>query len=670
MSLLEGLNDTQREAAATLNGPVLVLAGAGTGKTRVITYRIANMLENHIKAENILAVTFTNKAAKEMQERIGTLISEEDAKAVTIGTFHSFCVRVLHQDITKIGFTRNFTIAIQGDQKGIVKQALAELCYHRDDIDCDKVAQDISNYKNSLINPTEAKMEAVNNIEVKSANIYERYQQILKNQNMLDFDDLLYYVIKLWEECPEVLKKYQELYRYILVDEYQDTNGVQFRMLELLTKTNQNICVVGDDDQSIYGWRGAVVDYILNFQDYFKNAKVVKLEQNYRSTNNILLAANNVISVNKNRHSKALWSAKGAGADIAIIRNNNAEAEALFVVDAILEERFGYKTSYDNFAILYRSNHLSRILEMELKKARIPYKIVGGQSFYQRKEIIDAIAYLKLIVNYKDDQSLFRILNVPPRGIGDKSIETLKEIQLTDKRPFYELIQTEEFLLKISSKARKETENFIATIEKYKDIFFTEDNLSQTVNDYLSDVGYLNGILKIYKKREESEKRQENIYELINSVDYYERHNSDISLINFLEKFSLMDQNDKEEGEDGESVTLMTVHASKGLEYPFVFVVGLEKGLFPHFRSVEENSEDEERRLFYVAITRAQENLVISFAMERNKYGKNERQIPSHFLDDIPEELGTVMLADQYFTPPTDEDLGAEMDKIIAKFGS
>ncbi len=434
----------------------------------------------------------------------------------------------------------------------------------------------------------------------------------------------------------------------------------------MLTQLKSNLCVVGDDDQSIYGWRGAEVKHILDFPNFFKNTKMIKLECNYRSTNNILELANYVICQNSIRHEKELWSNKGKGDLINIIKTPSANEEALFVVDSILEQIFSDKNiPHSNFAILYRSNHMSRLLETELRKAKIPYHLVGSRSFFQRKEILDAIAYLHLLVNPKDNQGLLRIISTPPRGFGDKAIATLKQLHLDSNKSFLSILSTNEFKDTLSTKARDEVSKLIETIHKYQTIFETPGDLAEKSLNYLNDIGYIPGLMKIYKKIDDATKRKENILELINAIAEFENSNKyDNTLFSFFENFALNDDSDDEDNDN--AVTLMTIHAAKGLEFPFVFLVGMEKDIFPHIRSIEEKSEEEERRLFYVAITRAESNLIITHAEKRMQYGKEQTQIPSPFIRYLPEKL--IMRhksPHSYFKPMSKDDVKNSLQKIL-----
>ena len=637
-----GLNPAQKEAVETISGPLLVLAGAGTGKTRVITYRIANLLKNWVAPENILALTFTNKAAREMRERVRELINSKRAKKIFLGTFHAFCIRILRNEVKNTQLHSGFTIADDVDQGSIFKQVLAEVGAVKEDSNLHRYR--ISNAKNELISSSEFTKKFSNLPgNTLTASVYRKYQEILQLQNMLDFDDIMMMTVELWESNPEILAKYQDIYRYLMVDEFQDTNQAQFKIIELLGGTRQNICVVGDDDQSIYGWRGAKVENILNFPEYFSGAKTIKLEQNYRSTNTILKAANSFIGGNTRRHKKTLWSKNGEGPKIKLYETETDTKEAIFVANEIFRTMMqNSSVQYRDIAILYRSNHQSRLFELQFRKENIPYRLVGSRSFYERREIRDAVAYLKLIVNPRDDQSFLRIIGVPSRGLGKKAISILRDLQVAQHSPLCTLLNSEDFLDGISGKGKNSAIEFHSSLEHWSSELEEPGSLAMKVRGYFLDIGFLNGFQKMYKNIDEAESRKENVTEFINAIAQYEDNlDEQPKLIDFLESFSLSDDNDKvdEDEENGNSVTLLTVHAAKGLEFPFVFVVGMEQGLFPHSRSIEEGDTDEERRLFYVAVTRAKEGLVLTSSKMRYKYGRPEYQFPSSFTAELPEEL-------------------------------
>ncbi|MBO5694890.1 MAG: UvrD-helicase domain-containing protein [Lentisphaeria bacterium] len=644
-SILDGLNPEQLEAVRTTEGPVLVLAGAGTGKTRVITARIAYMIEQGIDPASILGVTFTNKAAKEMRERIRKIVPAEAAAAVTLGTFHSFCARVLRRDIRYAGnYDSNYSIADTADQTSIARQAAAELGYAKDEIPTAEAVNFIGHCKNRMWTPEDALNDAAENRPANQvlAEVYERYQKLLELQNMVDFDDMLLLTVRILEEHPDVLKRYRETYKYLLVDEYQDTNAAQFRLIQLLAGERKNLCVVGDDDQSIYAWRGADVSNILDFPRYFPGTKEVKLEQNYRSTNNILATANAVIAPNSARYCKNLWSSKGQGEIIRIIRLDNGDAEAKFVVNAIFDLKAANPDyNYSDFAILYRSNYLSRAFEMAFRNVGIRPKIIGGQEFFQRKEVKDAAAYLKLILNPRDDQSLLRIISLPPRGIGDKAILSLRNLRHVTGIPLSELLDHPDYLKTVSSTAAAGARGLAAALKNAKALFAEPGDLYFKAQQLLRETGYIDGLQRIYKDIKEAETRRENVFEFLNYIGKFESEKQgQCHLADFLESYSLMDDNDRTEDDDDRDAPIMTtVHASKGLEFPVVFVVGMEQNLFPHERSLAEGSVEEERRLFYVAVTRAREQLLLTCARERYKFKEYVRQIPSHFLKDVPEDI-------------------------------
>ena len=654
-SILDGLNPEQLEAVRTTEGPVLVLAGAGTGKTRVITARIAYMIEQGIDPASILGVTFTNKAAKEMRERIRKIVPAEAAAAVTLGTFHSFCARVLRRDIRYAGnYDSNYSIADTADQTSIARQAAAELGYAKDEIPTAEAVNFIGHCKNRMWTPEDALNDAAENRPANQvlAEVYERYQKLLELQNMVDFDDMLLLTVRILEEHPDVLKRYRETYKYLLVDEYQDTNAAQFRLIQLLAGERKNLCVVGDDDQSIYAWRGADVSNILDFPRYFPGTKEIKLEQNYRSTNNILATANAVIAPNSARYCKNLWSSKGQGEIIRIMRLENGDAEARFVVNAIFDLKASNPDyNYSDFAILYRSNYLSRAFEMAFRNVGIRPKIIGGQEFFQRKEVKDAAAYLKLIQNPRDDQSLLRIISLPPRGIGDKAILSLRNLRHVTGIPLAELLDHPDYLKTISSTAAAGARGLAAALNNAKALFAEPGNLYSKAHQLLRETGYIDGLQRIYKDIKEAETRRENVFEFLNYIGKFENEKQgQCYLADFLESYSLMDDNDRTEDDDDRDAPIMTtVHASKGLEFPVVFVVGMEQNLFPHERSLAEGSEEEERRLFYVAVTRAREQLFLTCAGERYKFKEYVRQIPSHFLKDVPEDISENLLGDSFF---------------------
>jgi superfamily I DNA/RNA helicase len=670
MNIKNELNPEQGKAATTINGPVLVLAGAGTGKTRVITFRIAYMLDQGILPEHILGLTFTNKAAKEMKERLAQLVNAEAARQVTLGTFHSFCIKILRKEIRALNYTTSFTVADDTDQRGLVKQAMAELGFNSEMIDPKSISSYISDLKNRLITPEHAARIADGVVDARKAAVYRGYQELLENQNMIDFDDMLMFVVKIFDENPDVLKRYRTTYQYVMVDEYQDTNDAQFKLLKMLVEKHQNLCVVGDDDQSIYGWRGANISNILDFPQMFNHTTEIRLEQNYRSTNNILASANAVISGNSNRFDKKLWSDRGDGEKVKLIKNSNADSEAQFIADYIEELKANNsRLKYSDFALLYRSNHLSRVLENVLRRSSIPYRLVGGQEFFKRKEVKDAVAYLKLIVNPKEDQSLLRILGTPPRGLGNKAVNRLKELQHVAFMPFSELMADGAFLDSMSTAARKSASEFSACLKKHQNIFREPGMLTQKVRNYLDEIGYLHGLQRIYKDIKDAQKRQDNVLEFMSAILDFERNaDQPPTLAEYLESYALLEENDRtdDEEDNNNSVTLSTIHASKGLEYPVVFLPAMEKNIFPHERSEMEKRLEEELRLFYVAITRAKDHLIISYSSERTQRGRSSRQRPSPFLENLPEELCDSCNPDELIKPMDEMAMRDGISQIIA----
>ena len=673
-SPIAALNPRQKEAATTIEGPLLVLAGAGTGKTKVITCRIAYMIEKGIPPQQILGVTFTNKAAREMRERLDLMVPAELSAKVTLGTFHSFCARILHKFIHLAGhYNSSFSIADDADQISLVRQAAAELGYSKKEIKSSDALSYISRKKNDMQWPKDALAADSNDYQYAAfARIYERYQQMLELQNTLDFDDMLLITLKLLEEQPDVLKYCRDTYKYLLVDEYQDTNQAQFRIIQLIAGESMNLCVVGDDDQSIYSWRGAVVSNILDFPKLFPGAKEIKLEQNYRSTNAILKTANAIIAENSARYDKNLWSAKGEGEPVRVFRVQDGDAEARFVAD-VMQQILSREPDrcWSDFAILFRSNHLSRTFEQELRSRGVHPRIIGGQAFFQRKEVKDAAAYLKLLINKRDDQSLLRILSVPPRGIGDKAILTLRDLQPALKKPLLDILGMPEYHAKISKPAAASAAELAQTIRSNAASFAEPGKLAERIRQYLLDVGYLNGLQKIYKNIEEAEKRQENVQEFINYIGIYEsRQQEPCKLADFMESYSLMDENDRtDDSDEADGPILSTVHAAKGLEFPVVFIVGMEQGLFPHERSLSENGEEEERRLFYVAVTRAKSELYMTSAASRFKYREFVRQLPSSFLRSLPDDCVEKPDLETFVEPPppvSEDELRNAFASILA----
>ncbi len=631
---LDSLNNMQKKAVLHDKGPLLVLAGAGSGKTRVLTTSIAYLIEEkYIDPRNIIAITFTNKAANEMKERISNLLNM-DVSHLWIGTFHSICARILRMNIDKIGYDKNFTIYDSSDQKTLVKEIINELGL-KEDITPREALSVISQAKNKSMSPDE--FLQLNTYYTKGDSYYEIYKKYEEKKfyyNALDFDDLIDKVLYLFSKDIETLKFYQEKFQYVFVDEYQDTNNSQYELIKYFSGFHNNITVVGDADQSIYSFRGADISNILNFEKDFKDADVIKLEQNYRSTDKILDTANVLIENNSERKDKNLWTDNKNGSK-PIYRSTNVESEeAKFVLDNIKELTYqGYDAK--DFAILYRTNAQSRSFEEILMKNLINYKVIGGLKFYDRKEIKDLVSYLKIIVNPKDDLALKRIINEPKRGIGNKSIAELESISTLHEISMLDLIRLDEFRPLLNDRLKKLADKFYMPL---KDIF---DNIEKykivdLINEVLDKSGYIKMLETSYSVEDRS--RIDNINEFISSAAEYEEENPDDTIFDYLENLSLLSDLDKTEDKDN-SVSLMTMHAAKGLEFPIVFVVGLDEGLFPGKRSIDEGKVEEERRLFYVGITRAREKLFLTSSKSRRNYGKPIFYKPSRFVDEIIDKV-------------------------------
>jgi len=635
--LLNGLNPEQQSAVKATDGPLLLMAGAGSGKTRVLTHRIAYLIvEKRVNPYNILAITFTNKAAREMKERIGRMMGGA-AEEIWISTFHSMCVRILRRDIDRMGFNRNFTILDTTDQQSVIKGILKDKNLDPKKFDPRAILGSISSAKNELIDPEEYEKTAGGYFEQTVSDVYTEYQKRLRKNQALDFDDLIMMTIQLFQRVPEVLEYYQRKFQYIHVDEYQDTNRAQYMLVKMLANRFQNLCVVGDSDQSIYRWRGADIANILSFEKDYPNATVILLEQNYRSTKRILLAANKVIENNLNRKAKNLWTENPEGNKLVYYRADSEQGEAQFVAGKIKElTRDGKKLS--DIAILYRTNAQSRVMEEVLLKSNIEYAIVGGIKFYDRKEIKDMLAYLRLISNPDDDISLQRVINVPKRGIGSSSVDKMANFAAMHDISLYKALDSVE-LIGLSPKITKAAREFRDLIGNYTNM---QEFLSVTelVEEVLEKTGYRE-MLKAEKSLE-AQSRLENLEELLSVTKNFEDSSEDKSLVAFLTDLALVADIDSldEEGEKTDSITLMTLHSAKGLEFPAVFLIGLEEGVFPHSRSLMEEAEmEEERRLAYVGITRAEQSLFITNAQMRTLFGRTNMNPASRFIAEIPEDL-------------------------------
>ncbi|MGX0911761.1 DNA helicase PcrA [Staphylococcus caprae] len=636
-SLVKNMNTEQSEAVRTTEGPLLIMAGAGSGKTRVLTHRIAYLLdEKDVSPYNILAITFTNKAAKEMKQRVEQLVGEE-AQVIWMSTFHSMCVRILRRDADRIGIERNFTIIDPTDQKSVIKDVLKNENIDSKRFEPRMFIGAISNLKNELKTPDDAQKEANDFHSQMVATVYKGYQRQLSRNEALDFDDLIMTTINLFERVPDALEYYQNKFQYIHVDEYQDTNKAQYTLVKLLASKFKNLCVVGDSDQSIYGWRGADIQNILSFEEDYPEAKTIFLEQNYRSTKNILNAANEVIKNNSERKPKGLWTANTGGDKIQYYEAMTERDEAEYVVREIMKhQRNGKK--YSDMAILYRTNAQSRVLEETFMKSNIPYTMVGGQKFYDRKEIKDLLSYLRVIANSNDDISLQRIINVPKRGIGPSSVEKIQTYAVQNQISMFDALGEVDFI-GLSKKVTQECINFYETITNLiKEQEFLE--ISDIVDEVLQKSGYRDMLER--EQTLESRSRLENLDEFMSVPKDYEENTplEEQSLINFLTDLSLVADIDEADTQSG--VTLMTMHSAKGLEFPIVFIMGMEESLFPHIRAIKSDDDhemEEERRICYVAITRAEELLYITNATTRMLFGRSQSNMPSRFLREIPEDL-------------------------------
>lgn len=631
-----GLNPQQAEAVINTEGPMLIMAGAGSGKTKVLTCRVANLLQKGVRPYRILAITFTNKAAAEMRERVNNM-SGPAAKDVWLFTFHAFCARFLRMEIDKLpGYGGNFAIYDTADSQNLIKQILKEMNLDDKRFQPSGILSRISNAKNALQDAAAFARQAGDFYEQKVADIYSRYEQKLQLNNALDFDDLLMLSIKLLQENKEVREKYQDRFDYLLVDEYQDTNHAQYLLTKFLAAKHRNICVVGDADQSIYGWRGADIQNILDFEKDYPDAKVIKLEQNYRSTQIILDAANAVIENNTGRKPKNLWTENKSGADIIYFQAVDERDEARFVIEQLQNLQRTENKKLGDMAILYRTNTQSRIFEEMLIKSGISYNMVGGLKFYERKEIKDIIAYLRVIFNPADSLSLLRIINVPKRGIGDASLAKIQAYAAANKVSLFEAVSNAAAIDGLSSR-------FVSKLDDLAGIIFELMNLANEapvedlIDRVLRDTGYLEELEN--ERTPQAQSRIDNLHELISVAQEFAASEEENNLENFLAHVALVsDIDDTELGED--AITLMTLHSSKGLEFPVVFLVGMEEGLFPHARTLMDETEiEEERRLCYVGITRAKEKLFLSSTKMRTIYGNTVTYPPSRFLQEIPARL-------------------------------
>ncbi|APY12568.1 ATP-dependent DNA helicase [Seonamhaeicola sp. S2-3] len=676
---LSQLNDAQLEPTKQIEGPMIVIAGAGSGKTRVLTYRIAYMMSKGIDAFNILALTFTNKAAREMKERIASIVGDSEAKNLWMGTFHSVFARILRSEADKLGYPSNFTIYDTQDSDRLIASIIKEMNLDKDIYKYKQIRSRISSYKNSLItvrayfqNPELKEADAMAR-RPKMGDIYKEYVDRCFKAGAMDFDDLLLKTNELLTRFPEVLAKYQNRFKYILVDEYQDTNHSQYLIVRALSDKFQNICVVGDDAQSIYAFRGANINNILNFQKDYDDVKVFRLEQNYRSTKNIVNAANSVIDKNQTKLDKVVWTANDEGGKIIVHRSLTDADEGRYVASTIFDNKMNHQLKNSDFAILYRTNAQSRSIEDALRKRDIPYRIYGGLSFYQRKEIKDVLSYLRLIINPKDEEALKRVINFPARGIGQTTIDKLVVAANAYNRSIFEVMKNiDKTNVKINSGTKAKLQNFVTLIESYQVMNQTAD-----VFELAEHVTKSSGLIREFKKdgTPEGVTRMENIEELLNGMKDFVEGQKEIadatgSLAEFLEDVALATDLDNEK-DDGDKVALMTIHLAKGLEFPYVYIVGLEEDLFPSAMSMNTRSElEEERRLFYVALTRAEKQAYLTYALSRYRWGKLIDAEPSRFIEEIDDQYLEIQTPpeEQRFNPMLDADIFGDPEPNKVRF--
>lgn len=639
------------------DGPLLILAGAGSGKTRVITMRTAYLIHTGVSAGSVLAVTFTNKAAKEMQQRVKKMVKGEKGTPV-ISTFHSLCLRVLRKEIEHLGYRKDFTIYDTSEQVSLLRNILSDIKFYDKSFKPESILEKISRTKNDLT-PNEA-VTPDDPIEEASTMVYPRYLEALRSLNALDFDDLLLLTLKLFREHAEVLERYRERFRYIMVDEYQDTNRVQYDFIKLLAGQSRNLCVVGDDDQSIYGWRGATLGNILDFGKDFPGTVTVRLEQNYRSFGHILNAANGVITNNKRRMEKSLWTERGEGPKVNIFKAIDTEDEAGWVVDRISMIQFEKNNPCEDFAVIYRANIFSRPFEEALRRKRMPYSVVGGTSYFEHKEIKDLAAYLKIIANPSDDLSLLRAANAPKRGLGPSTLGAIADFSRSNSISLLVAFGKASEIPGLGRKAALSAEALSTLIGRYRDMFRKGKEMGKTLSLLIEEVNYRDYVKELYKTPETALRKIENLEGFVDSIKHYESVEPAPSLHGFLEAMALTDMLEEKEEKGGRGVTLISLHSSKGLEFPVVFIAGAEEDILPHKKSVNTaDGIEEERRLFYVGITRAMNELYITYTDHRLKYGKETTSFSSRFLDEIPAQV--IKKIDR------SEKLGPEEEKACAR---
>ncbi len=667
------LNPEQELAVRTTEGPLLILAGAGSGKTRVIIARTAYMIAQGAAPESILAVTFTNKAAKEMRERLAGMIEPDRAKKVTMSTFHALCVRMLRQDIEALGYKKNFSIYDEGDQMGLIKKIITRLAARDEKLDPNVAKNAISKAKNNGWREPEDDKTLL-------GAVFARYNAELKTLNAVDFDDLLLLTVKLLNEHPHVRERWWRRFRYLMVDEFQDTNRLQLDLISLLAKSPEpgldpererpNIAVVGDDDQSIYGWRGAEVSNILEFEAHFPNPTVVKLEQNYRSTNFILGTANSLIKNNPRRRSKKLWSAKQGGEKVRIVAMSDDRQEAQFIAEEIHSRKTAEGRVWKDFAVLFRMNAQSRLIEENLRSLRVPYRIVGGKSFFDRREVKDLLAYAACLMNVDDDVALLRIVNTPARGISDTTVEKATQWSIHHHCSVFKALRDEEFLSTLPARTSKAIGDFATFLDDFETKLHEPlANQPAVLKALITDSGYMADLQRTCKTPDEWLNREQSLRDIFTSFEAYEGR-SDKGLQGYLDEMMLRQDQEDEQDTEQDAVTLITLHASKGLEYPHVYLMGVEEGIVPHDRSKLEGTVDEERRLLYVGITRARETLALTWCRQRIKYGSPMPGIASSFLKEFDPELVEHKDVGQILNAPVaEEKAAAKFDAIFAMLG-
>lgn len=654
------LNEEQLAAVHHETGPMLILAGAGTGKTRTVTARIAYLISQGTDPSKIMAVTFTNKAAREMKERIAGMVDEDDAKQVTASTFHALCLRILRADAPLLGYKNNFSIFDEGDQMGLIKKIITRVSARDEKLDPNLAKNMISKAKNNQW-PVET--------DTMIGVVYHRYEQELRALNAMDFDDLLGKAVLLLTEHESARQKWQSRIHQLMVDEFQDTNKLQLDLVSLLvTGDSPNICVVGDDDQSIYGWRGAEMSNILEFERHFPNPKVIRLEQNYRSTNAILGSANRLIKNNPKRRGKNLWSPKEGGDPVRIIGVPDDRKEAEFVVEEIASHRASEQCPWEHFAVIYRMNAQSRLLEANLRQHKIPYRLVGGKSFYDRREIKDITAYMSVLLNPADDPALLRIINTPPRGIGPTTVELALAFSVERHLSLYEALYHPEHLESCSTKTANSVRSFIDQLASARVRISTPGaDAAEIISTLLTEAGYMGDLRRSCKTADEANSREDNVKEILRSLSEYQKRSKQ-GLQGFMDDAALNREREEDKDDSGAGVTLITMHAAKGLEFPCVYLVGAEDGLLPHERSKTEGTVDEERRLFYVGITRAMKALVITWCRSRMKFGSPMHCLPSPFLQEM---RGDQVVEEGYeeimSRPMDDDDVTAQFARLRAQ---